>query len=136
MEKNDKKLQLIKYLLFIVMGGVLLYAFYVLFYNGVGFGTCFFTFIIPFIPLQLFSLVIVVFKISNKKKRTVFDYIAFVIISLTIVISSFSFASSDSSLLSNNVPPSLRYIYEPTYIISMIFSIIILLRERNKNIKK
>ena len=139
-EKNnnkniEKKLTLTKCLLFAIMGGVLLYVFFTLYYKDIGFGTCFFSFIIPFIPLQLYFFVNAVIKIANKQKRTVFDYVAFVIISVAVVISSWAFATSDSSLLSNNVPPSLRYIYEPAYIISILFIVIILIKERNKKVK-
>lgn len=134
-KNSEKKLTLTKCLLFAIMGGVLLYVFFTLYYKDTGFGTCFFSFIIPFIPLQLYFFVNAVIKIANKQRRTVFDYAAFGIISVAIMISSWAFAASDSGMPTDYVPPSLYYIYEPAYIISILFIVIILIKERDKKVK-
>ena len=134
MNENEKKIQIAKYLLYGLTGVVLLVALYNL-YGGNGcsygcYGIMGFTIALPFIPLQMIAFVWAGIKLANKKNKTFFDYILFVITSLAIIINTYFFAISDREFSSIEATTDYYYIYEPFYIISILFSVIILVKEK------
>ena len=131
MNENEKKIQIAKYLLYGLTGVVLLVALYNLYIkDGSGFGSIILTLFFPFIPLQLVSFIVAGIKLAKKKNKTIFDYILFVITSLAIIINTYFFAISDREFSSIEATTDYYYIYEPFYIISILFSVIILVKEK------
>lgn len=131
MNENEKKIQIAKYLLYGLTGVVLLVALYNLYIkDGSGFGSIILTLFFPFIPLQIIVFVWAGIKLAKKKNKTIFDYILFVITSLAIIINTYFFAISDREFSSIEATTDYYYIYEPFYIISILFSVIILVKEK------
>ncbi len=128
---NEKKIQITKYLILVIMGAVLLFALYNLYIkDGSGFGSIILTLFFPFIPLQIFIFVWTGIKLAKKKNKTIIDYLLFLITSLAIIINTYFFAISDREFSSIKATTDYNYIYEPFYIISILFSVILLLKDR------
>ena len=130
--ENQRKKITIKYLLYGFTGVVLLVALYNLYGNGCGFGIICFTLFFPFIPLQLVSFIVAGIKIAGKKNKTASDYKYFTVISLAIILCSWSLEVSDSNLGYTAPHPNLFYIYVPTYCLSVALSIFVLLKKERK----